>query len=75
VWDACDRWIGIEIIKHEHLDLHMLTFHLLGLNLKVYKAWKGMWIAIMSEIWNHRSKVVFRNGKVDDIEIFFSKHN
>jgi len=47
----------------------MLSFHLLGLNLKVSKAWKEMWIAIVSEIWNHRkrNKVVFRIGKVDDL--------
>ena len=42
MWDACDRWVGIEVVKHEYLDLHMLSFHLLGRNLKVHKAWKGM---------------------------------
>ena len=48
----------------------MLSFHLLGLNLKVVKAWKGMWITIVSEIWNLRNNVVFRNNKVHDTEIF-----
>ena len=37
VWDASDRWVGIEADRHEHLDLHMLSFHLLRLNLKVNK--------------------------------------
>jgi len=50
VWDACDRLVRIKAVRHEHLDLHMLSFHLLGLNLKVNKAWKVMWIIIVSEI-------------------------
>jgi len=29
-----------------------------------------MWLAIVCEIWNHRNKVVFKNGRVDDVEIF-----
>jgi len=29
-----------------------------------------MWLAIVCEIWNHRNKVVFENGRVDDVEIF-----
>jgi len=29
-----------------------------------------MWIDIVSKIWNYRNNKVFRNGKVDDIELF-----
>jgi len=29
-----------------------------------------MWVTIVSEIWNHRNKVVFKGGAVDAEEIF-----
>jgi len=29
VWDACDGWVGIEAVRHEHLNLHMSSFRLL----------------------------------------------
>jgi len=29
-----------------------------------------MWVAIVSEIWSHRNKVVFSGGVVDDEESF-----
>ena len=30
----------------------------------------GIWVDIVSEIWNHRNKVVFENGRVDLVEVF-----
>jgi len=30
-----------------------------------------MWVAIVTETRAHRNKVVFRNGVVDSVEIFF----
>lgn len=42
----------------------------MGVNAKANKAWKGMWVAIMSEIWSQRNKVVFNNGVVDNKEKF-----
>jgi len=29
-----------------------------------------MWLAIIGEIWNHRNGVIFKQRKVDLIEIF-----
>ena len=29
-----------------------------------------MWVAIVSEVWNHRNKVVFKGGVADADEIF-----
>jgi len=29
-----------------------------------------LWVAIVSEIWNHKNKVVFKGGVVDADEIF-----
>jgi len=31
----------------------------------------GALLAVVCEIWNHRNKVVFKNGRVDDVEIFY----
>ena len=42
-----------------------------GCNLKGNVTWKGMWVAIVWEIWHHRNKVVFKNGIVDSEEIFY----
>lgn len=30
----------------------------------------GIWVGIVSEIWNHRNRVVFENGRVDLVEVF-----
>ena len=30
----------------------------------------GIWVGFVSEIWNHRNKVVFENGQVDLVEVF-----
>jgi len=32
--------------------------------------WKGMWLAIVEEIWKHRNIIVFSNGVVYVIDIF-----
>jgi len=29
-----------------------------------------MWVAVVTEIWKHRNKVVFRGGVVDEVEVF-----
>jgi len=41
----------------------------LGQRQSVNKTWKGLSVAIVSEIWNQRNKVVFRDGVVDTDEI------
>jgi len=30
----------------------------------------GIWVGIIGEIWNHRNRVVFKNGRVDLVEVF-----
>jgi len=29
-----------------------------------------MWMTIVTEIWNHRNKIVFKEGVVDVVEVF-----
>jgi len=70
VWDYCERWIWNVTVRHEDITSHFQSFHLLGHNNRVNTLWKGMWVTIVSEIWNHRNKVVFSSGVVDVEEIF-----
>jgi len=30
----------------------------------------GIWVGIIGEIWNHRNMIVFKNGRVDLVEVF-----
>jgi len=36
-----------------------MNFYLIWFNKKVNIVWKGMWLAIVWEIWRHRNNVVF----------------
>ena len=69
VWDQCDRWVGNVIVRHESTIIHFLSFFIIGLRQCANNAWKGMWVTIVLEIWNHRNKVVFNRGVVDVVEI------
>jgi len=71
VWDHCERWVGNVTVRHEDIIIHFQSFHLMGHSNRVNSVWKGLWVAIVSEIWNHRNKVVFR-GRVVDVKENFS---
>jgi len=70
VWDACERWIGIMSVRHESILPHYYHFHLPMLTTKGNQLWKVLWVAIVTETWALRNKVVFRNGVVDNMKIF-----
>jgi len=74
VWDLCDKWIGNMAVRHKDVIIHFRSFHLLSQRPNVNKVWKGMWVAIVLEIWNHINKVVFKGGVVDHEEIFSLAH-
>ena len=57
-------------VRYESTLVNFQSFCLLGQRQSVNKTWKGLWVAIVSKIWNHRNKVVFRGGVVDANEIF-----
>jgi len=70
VWDNCDRWFEISYVKHQTIINHFQRFSLSGFSKKVNLVWKGMWVALVWEIWMHRNRIVFNSGVVDDVEIF-----
>jgi len=49
---------------------HLKSFILDHVNSKQNLVWKGVWAAIVWSIWEHRNRIVFKQGKVDVEEIF-----
>jgi len=66
----CNRWVEVSTAHHNQLKAHFQQFDVLTLNSKGNKLWKGVWVSIIRNIWDHRNKIVFRQGKVDVEEIF-----
>ena len=50
VWDHYERWIGNVTVRHADISAHFQNFHLMGHGNRVNSVWKGMWVAIISEI-------------------------
>jgi len=47
-----------------------MKFFLTWCSEKVNLVWKGVWIAIVWEIWKHRKNIVFNGGIVYATKIF-----
>jgi len=58
------------VVRHESTSVNFQSYYLLSQRKGVNRVWKGMWVAIVSEIWNLRNKVVFKGELVDAEEIF-----
>jgi len=50
--------------------MHFRMFKPIGLKHAIIRCWRGIWVGIVSEIWNHWNMVVFENGRVDLVEVF-----
>jgi len=70
VCDNCDRWIDIHSVRPNFAASHFMSFNLIRCRKKVNSMWRGMWVAIVWELWKHRNNVVFNDRVVDDSEIF-----
>ena len=62
VQNQCERWVGIVTVRHESIIVHFHSSYLFCKGHYVNKALKGMWVAIVLEIWNQKNKVVFDRG-------------
>ena len=60
VWALCYRWIGILFVQHNDLKNHFKSFLLIQASNKQNMVWKGVWVAIVRCIWEHRNSVVFK---------------
>ena len=65
VWALCYRWIGILVVQHNDLKNHFESFFLAQAYNKQNMVWKGIWVAIVRCIWEHKNSVVFKQGVVD----------
>jgi len=57
-------------VRQQATLVNFQSFYLLGEKQSANRAWKGLWVAIISEVWSHKNKVVFKGGVVDAVEIF-----
>jgi len=48
---------------------HFESFHLPQSNNKQNLIWKGVWVAIVRCLWEHRNHVVFNQGVADAEEV------
>jgi len=51
VWKMCDSWIGVGSVHHNQARIHFQHIHMSNLNTRQNIVWKGMWLAIVGEIW------------------------
>jgi len=70
IWGMCLEWLGFISVIHRDPQMNFRLFKPIGLNHAVTRCWGGIWVGIKSEIWNHRNRVVFENGRVDLVEVF-----
>jgi len=70
VWELCYRWIGILSVQHNALKNHFENFTLIQASNKQDMVWKGIWVAIIRSIWEHRNLIVFKQGVADAEEMF-----
>jgi len=55
IWGMYLEWLGSSLALHCDAQMHFKMFKPIGLKL----VGGGIWVGIVSEIWNHRNKVVF----------------
>jgi len=70
LWVKCDKWLAISSVRKIEVDSNFWGLSLSIFSAKANKVWKGMWLALAKGIWNHRNRLIFNNGKVDEVEIF-----
>jgi len=67
VWNLCDNWLEVSSVHHFKAKENFKHFSIINLNTRQNSIWRGMWLAIVEEIWKHRNGVI---RKVDPDEIF-----
>ena len=70
LWIKCDIWVGIISVRPNDIEKHFLSFYINGMSNKATYVWRGMWLAVVKEIWTLRNRIVFEDGQVDEEEVF-----
>jgi len=70
IWGMCLEWLRFSSVFHCDAQMHFKMFKLLGLKHATIRCWGGIWVGIIGEIWNYINRVVFKNVRVDLVEVF-----
>ena len=65
VWTQCYRWI----CESCNAITNIQSFRLLRLSNFTNIVWENMWIVVIGELWKHRNRVIFKEGRVNHLEI------
>ena len=50
--------------------MNFQQFTQLRLSSAAHRVWGCMWVAIIGDLWKQKNMIVFKNGRVDHLEIF-----
>jgi len=70
VWNLCYAWLGLNSVDHLVPTSYFLPFNLFGAPTSFNLVFGNVWIVLVSEIWRHRNKYVFKGGVIDHSENF-----
>jgi len=62
--------IGVSMINHYDVKSHLMYNIIPFLNATSNRIWGGILIAIIREIWKHRNDDIFKNDRVNHVEVF-----
>jgi len=70
VWCLCYRWLGILFVSHIEPKLNFDQFRLSFSSETSLVVWNTIWVGVVSEIWSHRNRLIFKGGVADVSEVF-----
>jgi len=70
VWNLCYVCLDILSVVPLCFYSHFLQFRLRNVPESVNLGLESIWIVVVSEIWSHRNKILFKDGVLDYSEIF-----
>jgi len=70
VWSLCYAWLGLKSVDFINPHSHFLQFNICSASNSVNLALSNVWIAMVSEIWCVRNKVIFKGGVANHLETF-----
>ena len=70
VWSRCYALVGLKLADHLESASHFLHFNLFDTPTVVNLAFRNTIIVLVSEIWCHRNKHIFKVVLIDQFEIF-----
>jgi len=69
-WSQCFVWLGVSFVSHNDPILNFHQFRMCNASATVNEVWGTVWIVVVSEIWKHMNKVIFKGGVVDIVKMF-----